>query len=222
MKRLGIALALGLALAPTAGFAQTIGYVEGSVGTALIAQVSTSTYSFTDSSGNVYSGNGVLNYGPSITAGAEAGIAGLDSGNIRLGISYDFIRTSLHSAGISGTFNGTPVGTITVTNALIRSAGFDFDTTVHAISANAYYNLPLIGEVIRPYVGLGAGAAILEHADTNLTITGTLGFRYAISDAAYIGMKYKFFYIDGPTEDFGVRFDPVFANTISAVIGFYT
>lgn len=222
MKIRAIVLALGLALAPSAGFAQTIGYFEGSVGTALIAQVSTSTYSFTDGSGNVYSGNGILNYGPSITAGAEAGIAGLNDGNLRLGISYDFIRTSLDSAGISGTFNGTPVGTITVTDALIRSAGFDFDTTVHAITANAYYNLPLIGDVIRPYLGVGVGASILEHADTKLTITGTLGFRYAISDAAYIGAKYKFFYIDSPTEDFGIRFDPVFANTISAVIGFYT
>jgi hypothetical protein len=219
---MGIALTLALTLAPAAGYAQTIGYFEGSVGTALIAQVDTSTYSFTDGSGNVYSGNGILNYGPSITAGVEAGIAGLDGGNVRLGISYDFIRTSLDSAGISGTFNGTPVGTITVTNALIRSAGFDFDTTVHAITANAYYNLPLIGEVIRPYAGLGVGAAILEHADTKFTVTGTLGFRYAISDAAYIGMKYKFFYIDSPTTDFGVRFSPVFANTISAMIGFYT
>jgi hypothetical protein len=86
--------------------------------------------------------------------------------------------------------------------------------------AHVFYNLPLLG-AIRPYVGLGAGMAAIEHADSELAVSATLGARFALGEAAYVGAKYRFTYVAGPTADSGLRFQNFGMHTVSVLIGFY-
>ena len=219
MKTRLLAVLFALSCVPASAQVET--YVEASVGAAIIPTVDTKTYTFTDPSTNdVYTGKGFLNYSTTVTAGAEIGYAGFYGGNLRFGVAWDYLRASLSSAGVVGTQNGV-AGRYVVSNADIRAAGFNFDDTVHIVGGNAYYNLPLIGDSIRPYVGAGFGAALIENASTEMAASATVGFRYGLADNMYIGARYRFYYITGPTDDAGVQYNGIMTHTLSAVLGIY-
>jgi opacity protein-like surface antigen len=81
--------------------------------------------------------------------------------------------------------------------------------------------LPLINTRLQPYIGIGVGAAMIENAKTQLSLSGTLGARMDVSDQAYIGVRYRFTRIQGTTDDAGIAYDAITFHTFSAVLGFY-
>jgi hypothetical protein len=218
MRRLSLMFVF--ALVPVGAYAQPVAYIEGSVGVAFMPNVSTQTYTFFIDPYTI-SGHGELDYGTNLVAGAEIGYAGFAHGQLRWGLSYDYMHATLESASLVGSVNGVP-GSIKFSSGELNGAGFNFDNSVHLITTDFYYNFADIGGVIRPYVGVGVGAALIEHADAELALSGTAGFRYGFADnTAYIGVRYRYYRISGPTDDFGIKYDPIQAHTVSAVLGFY-
>lgn len=208
------------ALAPTAAMAQgapMIGYVEGGLGLTIIGNVDTAPLTVFVPGTGTFSGTAKGSYGTRMTAGAELGTT---FGNWRVGISYDYTDAKLNSATATGTLNGQPF-TATYPGAVIKGFGYNFDTNVQLFSGNVYYNLPLIGDLIRPYVGLGVGAALIDKARTELAISGTLGARIGISDNIYIGPKYRIMRIGGTRDDLGTQYEDMVVHTFMGVIGFY-
>lgn len=217
MKKLLIAAAL--ILVPVSAQARDQGYIEGAIGAAFIPTVNTHTYTATIGT-DVVSGHGFLNYKTQWSPGAEIGYAGMYDGAMRFGISWDYLNGKLDTAGVTGTVNGVP-GSITFPASTVKAAGFDFDTNVNVVAANAYYDLPTFGERITPYIGLGVGSAWIKHADTNFAGSATAGFQIAVSDDVYVGARYRFYWIPGVTDDLNIKYNAIKAHVVSAVIGVY-
>ena len=217
----GLSLALAILLVPMGASAEPVAYFERSVGAAFLPNVNTQTYTFVLPPDTI-SGHAELNYGTQLVAGAEIGYGGFAHGDLRWSIiSYDYLHATLDSARLVGTINGVP-SSITLSNGVLNGAGFDFDNSVHLLTTDVYYNFPDIGGVVRPYLGVGAGAAFIEHADAELALAATAGLRYGFAhNRAYIGVRYRYYRIAGPTDDLGIKYDPIQAHTVSAVIGFY-
>ena len=207
-----------LFLLPSSVFAQS-SYAELSLGASFPLTVDTKDYTFEDSE-DIYSVHGELDIDGSLIVGAEYGFTGFMEGSWRGGISYEYLKLELDSAEISGTINDVPFSE-KVGASEVRGYGIDPDNAVHLVMGNIYYNLPLMADNFRPYVGVGAGIASIEHADTQFALSATAGFRMGINEYSYFGFRYRLYRVEGPTNDFHIDFDPVYANTISALIGFY-
>jgi opacity protein-like surface antigen len=198
--------------------AQHTAYIEGSVGAAFTSSVNTKQFSFADPM-NTFSGRAELDYGTQFTAGGEAGLI-LFSGRIRTGISYDYANATVRSATLIGTLNGVPVSGPFSRSAL-GSVASDFDNTVQIVAANVYYNFAPDAQ-FQPYIGGGFGSGAIQTAKNNeFVVTATVGARMRISNAVYIGARYRFSHIEGITDKIGIRYDPIMFHTVSAVIGFY-
>ena len=213
-------LAAVLTAVPTVALAQEptrlIGYAEFAAGIAAIPDVNTKTYTIDTGSG-IFVGHAEGHYGAEFTAGGELG---LTAGQFRFGVSYDYLTAKLDRVTAVGTLDGTPISD-SITGSQLESYGISADNNVSIIAANAYWNLPLIGTTIRPYVGVGIGAGIIEKASTELALTATLGARVALTNVAYLGARYRFGWIAGPTDDLGIQYDPLMVHTFSIVLGFY-
>ena len=72
---------------------------------------------------------------------------------------------------------------------------------------------------LQPYIGVGAGWAFIEEADSSFALSGTLGARFPITDNAYLGARYRLQWISGPTTDDGVDLDSFLNHGVSAMIG---
>lgn len=195
---------------------ETSTYAEVGVGVSIIPAVSTKTYTLTDGV-NVATGKVTLNYDTALTAGAEIGLAGVGVPQLRLGIGYDFVQARFSSGDLVGTLNGSP-GSLHFTRSDVASFGITLDNDVHLISGNISYDLANWG-AITPYVGVGAGAAIIQHADTQLALTATAGLRAAIDDDSYVSLRYRFYHISGPTDDFGIQYDAITNHSIMVLFG---
>jgi opacity protein-like surface antigen len=220
MKRI---LAAALLCLPCAAHAQNdanlpANYAEISLGASFLSTVNTDTYSLTYGATSA-TGKVKLGYDTSLIAGAELGVAGVGMPEIRLGVGYEYMPIRLSSATVVGTVNGVS-NSVTFSRADVSGAGLSFDDDVHLVTGNVYYSLPLVGPV-RPYVGLGVGAAMIQHADTQLAITGTLGVRAALSEQAYVGLRYRFYRIQGPTDSLGISYSPIMNQSVMALLGFY-
>lgn len=191
-------------------------YAEVGVGVSIIPTVSTKTYTLTDGV-NVATGRVELNYDTALTAGAEIGLLGVGIPQLRLGIGYDFVQARFSSGDLVGTLNGSP-GSLHFTRRDVSSFGITLDNDVHLVSGNIYYDLPNWG-AITPYFGVGAGAAIIQHADTQLALTATAGLRASIDDDAYVALRYRFYHISGPTDDFGIQYDAITNHSIMVMFG---
>jgi opacity protein-like surface antigen len=207
-----------LAAVPSVAWAQDVGvaYVEGSVGLLLIPNVETEPFTI-DTGFGIFEGDVELDYGEDFTFGFEGGYS---TGVWRFALSYDYSNAELDSATVSGTLDGDPFEE-NVTHNDLNDFGISADNTLQLFQAHAFYNLPLLGPAIRPYVGVGAGMAAIEHADSELAFSATVGARFALSEAAYLGAKYRFTFIAGPTDDGGTRFENFALHTFSVLIGFY-
>jgi opacity protein-like surface antigen len=210
-------------LLPCAAWAQTTAnlpatYGEVALGASFLSSVNTDTYSFTYGA-NSATGKIKLGYDTAVTAGVEMGVAGVGMPEIRLGVGYEYLPARFSSATVVGTINGV-ASSATVSRAQVEGAGLTLDNDVHLVTGNAYYSLPLVGPV-RPYVGLGVGAAIIQNADTQLALTGTLGVRAALSDQAYVGLRYRFYRIEGPTDSLGISYSAITNQSVMALLGFY-
>lgn len=212
-------LAAVLAAFPSAVHAQAtglVGYLEGSVSLLLIPNVESEPYAIDTGSG-IFDGTVDLDFGNNFMYGVEAGAS---TGLWRFGVSYDRAELELDSGTAVGTLNGSPFQA-TVSNDAIGAYGVAANNIFQLIQGNVYYNLPLLGTDIRPYIGLGAGAAIIEHADSELVISATAGMRFALGPFAYMGAKYRYSIVTGPTYDSGVPLEKFGFHTFSVLLGLY-
>jgi|SRR5579871_1046987 len=191
-------------------------YTELSLGASFIPTVSTKTYTLTDGL-NVATGKVNLNYATGLTAGLEVGAAGVGVPEIRLGLGYDYLRATFSSGVVVGTLNGAP-GSFAFNRSDLSTIGISLDNSVHVLTGNVTYDLPNWGAVT-PYVGGGAGAAFIEHANTELALTATAGLRVAINSYTYVGVRYRYYRITGPTDSFGIRYDDISNHSVMALFG---
>jgi len=52
-------------------------------------------------------------------------------------------------------------------------------------------------------------------------VTATAGFRMALTDQAYVGLRYRFYRVEGPTDDTGIRYEPLETHSVMAILGVY-
>jgi hypothetical protein len=224
MKRIALA-SIALVAFPFAASAQILpapgyaAYGEFDGGVTLLQSVQTKTYTGT-SDGFTYSGlKAKGDYNPAFTVGGEVGVDGLGDGNFRAGISYDYLYATLHRATVSGLINGTPVNG-TFSRDALKAAGLNFDNSANVVEGQFSYSLLPIGVNVRPYIGAGAGIAIIQNNQV-FAASATAGLRYAIAPEMYLGLRYRFHYIGGPKDSLGIQYNPIWTHTISAVIGLY-
>ena len=219
MKR---ALVVGLfSLLPTFAYAQDGGspytlYTELAVGASFIPTVSTKVYTVSDGI-DTASGKIDLNYDTALTAGVEFGLARVGVPELRIGVAYEFVQARFDNGEVVGTLNGVP-GSLSFNRSDVASFGIDLDNDVHLVTGNIYYDLPNWG-ALTPYLGGGIGAAFIEHANAELALTATAGVRAWISDYAYLGLRYRYYYISGPTDDFGIQYNGISNHSIMVLFG---
>ena len=217
------ALVLGLLAVPATAYAQINSestYVEAGVGATLLQDVQTKTYTGVVN-GMSDSIKASLSYNPGLTASVEAGYSGFGGGNLRAGISYDYLNITLRRARVVGVIGGTLIDE-SATGSELKAFGLNFDNSAHVLGGNVYFNLPLIGDNIVPYIGAGGGVAIIQNANAVPAASATAGLRFAIGPSVYFGLRYRLHYMEGPKDSIGIQYEPVVSHTISAVIGAYT
>jgi len=195
-------------------------YIELGVGAVFAPSESTKTYTLTSGTTTAI-GKIDLNCATGLAAGAEVGYAGVGIPELSLGLSYDYLQAKFSDGQVVGTVNGTP-GSFPFTRADLTSigAGSALDNDVHVLMGNAYYSFPMLGPV-RPYLGVGLGTAIISNAGSNFAFSATAGLRVAINDQSYLGLRYRFYDVQGPTDDLGIKYEPLTANSVMAMLGMY-
>jgi len=218
-----ILIACACVFFPATALAQGVpysgGYIEGFVGVSIISDVDSDEFSFTDGFDDFLIKSSI-DYGTEVSFGLEAGIDGYPSPNLRIGASWDYINAEFDNVHLSGSVNNDPFS-INATQSDLDSFGLNLDTALSVFSGHLYYNIPVTNRAIQPYLGIGAGAAFIEHFDTEFAFSATAGVRAAIGEAAYVGGRYRYFYIVGPEDDGGLLFDPINIHSFSVVIGMH-
>jgi len=79
----------------------------------------------------------------------------------------------------------------------------------------------MLGQPFQPYLGAGFGADLIDHAQNEFAVSATAGIRFMVTDEFYVGARYRFYYVNNPTDDFGTRYNAVTMHTFSAVLGVY-
>jgi opacity protein-like surface antigen len=220
--RILIATALFCAI-PTLACAQDDGtlpvsFAEVSLGASFIPTIRTKTYTLSDGI-DTATGHIELNYSTGLTAGAEVGILSGLFPRIGFSISYDYLQARFDHGLITGTLDGVP-GSLAFTRSDVASFGINLDNDVHLIAGNVFYN-PWEQGRIHPYIGGGVGVAIISHTDTQAAVTATAGVRADLSDDFYVGVRYRYFYVTGPTDSLGIRYDSLSNHSVMAMIGVY-
>ena len=210
-----VLLAAVLAVVPSVASAQ--GFLEGAIGLTLIPDIETEDYSI-DTIYGPFEGRGELNFEQEFSGGAEAGFA---MGQFRFGASWDFASAQLDTARVQGTLDGVPFFIEGTDDEIADTLGISFDENVHIFAANAYYNIGAPEASVRPYIGIGLGAAKFENADTELAVNLTAGARFALGPSAYLGGRYRFTWIQGPEDDLGISYEGITMHTFSLLLGFY-
>lgn len=222
MKRVISALLLLGASAASPAWAQEefkpAPYLELGVGLNMVPTVSTQTYTLTSGT-NTATGRIDLDYDTGLAAGAELGYAGLGIPELRAGVGYDYLEGKFSNGKVVGAVNGT-AGTFPFTRADISALGASLDNDIHLVSGNLYYSLPMVGPV-RPYIGGGAGVAFISQADAQFALSATAGLRMALSEHGYMGLRYRFYRMEGPVDSLGIQYEPVMAHSFMVMLGGY-
>lgn len=195
-----------------------VSFAEVSLGASFIPTIHTKTYTINGGFGTA-TGHIELNYGTGLTAGAEVGILGGLFPHVGFSISYDYLQARFDHGLIVGTLNGVP-GSLPFNRNDVTSFGLSLDNDVHLLAGNIFYS-PFDDGFIHPYLGVGFGAAIISRADTEFALTTTAGLRADISDDVYVGVRYRYYYVTGPTDDFGIRYDGLSNHSVMAILGVY-
>lgn len=141
---------------------------------------------------------------------AIGGEGGYAFGNgLRVGAEITYRRNKL--GDLSG--NAT-ASTVTATGTTTTTTSFDTDVdedvSSWAFMLNGYFDINT-GTPITPYVGAGAGAAIvnldldlgtlgaIDDSDTVFAYQGIVGVAYALTDNVDIGLEYRYFATSNPT-----------------------
>jgi hypothetical protein len=203
-----------LCVLPCAAYAQGMnGYFEGNIGAAFISDVEARV----DHPDLTATAKG--DYGTELLFGLEGGVSGLgNASNVRLGLSWDRVAAKLNSVNVSGTDISGP---FSFNGNCPDPGGFcsEANETVNVIAANAYVDLAVGNQMgIQPFIGVGAGWAIFDDADSQFALSGTLGARVPLSMNAYVGGRYRFQWISG-TSDALADYDDIKVHGVSAIIG---
>ena len=193
-------------------------YMEASAGLGISPTINTRTATFVAPPDQSI-GRARLNYGDGFTAGGEVGTTLDADGNWRFGLDYEHTRLNLGSIHIHGLVNGVP-GSVIYTGKDLAFERFPFNYSVHLTMANVYYDLPAVLNRIRPYLGFGTGGGFVESSSAELALSATTGIRIAITRSVYIGLRYRYYWVGGSTNQIGVHMLPLTANTVSSVIGY--
>lgn len=219
----GVIVTAMLLAVPTLSYAQDEGtlpvsFAEVSAGASFIPIIRTKTYTIAGDFGTA-TGHINLNYDTGLTAGAEVGILGGLFPKVGFSLSYDYLQARFDHGQIVGTLNGDP-GSLAFNRSDVASFGLNLDNDIHLVAGNVFFT-PWDQGVIHPYVGAGLGAAIISHADTQLAVTATAGVRADISDDVYVGVRYRYYYVTGPTDDLGIRYEGISNHSVMAILGIY-
>jgi len=90
---------------------------------------------------------------------------------------------------------------------------------IHAVGLAETLRVAILGEF--QYFGGGIGAAFIQNAGTNLALTATAGLRWAMTDQAYMGLRYRFTRVEGPTDEIGLKYEPIMSHSVMAMLGVY-
>jgi hypothetical protein len=205
-------LAAVLAMMPSVASAQL--YIEGALGLTTVPEIDTGNYTYDIPSVGTLNASSQLNYESSFSGGAEAGLRFL---GLRLGASWEMANTKLDSGTISGTLNGNPYIFTGTGDEIAAATGLTFNHDIQIVAANLYLNLPL--PVVQPFIGVGAGSAFIDNASTELALSATAGARFALGRRAYVGGRYRFTYIAGPQNEYGINYDPIMFHSVSLIVG---
>src|SRR4029078_8376 len=67
--------------------------------------------------------------------------------------------------------------------------------------------------------GDGVVVALTAHTDTQAPVAAPARVRADLSDDFYVGVRYRYYYVTGPTDDFGIRYDSLSNHSVMAMIG---
>jgi hypothetical protein len=126
-------------------------------------------------------------------------------------------NTQLDSGTITGTLDGNPYTYTGTGDEIANATGLTFNHDIQIVSANLYLNLPL--PVVQPFVGVSAGSAFIDNASTELALSASAGARVSIGPRAYVGGRYRFTYIAGPQNEYGINYDPIMFHSVSLILG---
>ena len=198
-----------LCMLPSVASAQQVGgYIEGNIGAAFLSSIDISV-----DSGET----GSLDIGSDVIFGAEAGIRGFGNAeNLRFGASWDHFKAGIDAISVDG------VGSLTCAELAVESDGeitcSDLEFKVNVVAANVYIDLNAGNMGIQPFIGVGAGLALIDGADSQFAMSGTVGARYPLGMSAYIGGRYRYQWISGPS-DSEVELGSISVHGVSAIFG---
>jgi hypothetical protein len=205
-------LAVVLTMMPSVASAQL--YIEGAIGLATVPEIQTGNYSVDIPSFGQLDASSQLNYENTLSGGAEAGLRFL---GMRLGASWEMANTRLDSGTIIGTLDGTPYTLTGTGDEIAEVTGLTFNHDIQIVAANLYLNLPL--PVVQPFIGVSAGSAFIDNASTELALSASAGARVSIGPRAYVGARYRFTFIAGPLNEYGINYDPIMFHSASLILG---
>jgi hypothetical protein len=205
-------LAAVLTIMPSVASAQF--YIEGAVGMAQVPDIETGSYSVDVPALGLLEASSQLKYEQTYSGGAEAGVRFL---GLRLGASWETASIELDSGTITGTLDGAPYSFQGTGDEIAAATRLTFNHDIQIVAANLSLDLPV--PVIRPFVGVSAGQALIDNASTELALAASAGARVALGSRAYVGARYRFTYIQGPENDLGITYDPIMFHSVSLILG---
>ena len=199
-------------------------YAEIGLGLVIISDPSTEPLTGTSPNGDITYNNLRLNLeSENATAWSLEYGRHIDrSFGLRAGVNYSSFKGKLKRLYGTGsyTYNGT---TYNVSNSYNRSEvtnAASFDTSIKILSANLYKDFDQADSNFTPYIGLGLGRADLNNTSgkENVSIL-TVGFKYDIYDSTYIGGKFLYNTVSGPTNNDGLKYEDIDFQTWLIQIG---
>jgi hypothetical protein len=129
------------------------------------------------------------------------------------------------TARLEGTLDGVPF-TFDASDEDLEDFGIGANNDLNIFAVHGYYDfgsydLGGVSGGVRPYLGLGIGAATVENMSTEFALLVTAGANFAIGPQAYLGARYRFGWISGPEDDnFGIQWSDFTTHTFSIVLGY--
>ena len=220
-------LFLFIFLATPLAFAQDfkkINYIEVGLGFLIPSDVSTEPYSGTSPSGDITYNNlrANIEYDHPIAWSFEYGRYFNKDLNLRAGLNYTLSKAKLKRIYGTGsyTYNGI---TYNISDSLDRSEANNaesFDNNFKILSANLYKDFNQLNLNFTPFIGLGIGLADIEDTkDKEMVSSLIVGFNYDLYDATYIGGKFLYNTVSGPTNNDGLKYEDIDFQTWLIQIG---
>lgn len=222
-------LLIALLLTSSSVFADIKPYIEGQLIYINPDDVDGSYSESASLSGLTLTGNlkGELEYDSEVDGGFEIGFKLQD--NHRFGFSYSQPDFEFKKMDLTASISLTDgITTITesasgeVTRAELASLGVEnlLDNEVKLYMLNYYYDFNA-QESFRPFIGAGLGLADIDNAkDKEITYGIYAGAKYYFVENAYLGAKYTFSTINGPTDKNNIQYDDIDSHAGSLLIGF--